>query len=404
MKHFFLYLFLFFLINCENKEKHTLHSNSTLIYTCSMHPQIQNLKPGKCPICFMELTPVTNINKDEKNTISLTDQQILLGNIKTEVLKQKKTESEIILSATLGFDQFKVLSINARVSGRIEKLYWKRLGDHIKKKTPVYDIYSETINNVKQEYILALQKNKLSESGSFKDVESILKSTKNKMILWGMTETQIQYLQKENIPDNIFINTTFYSNYSGYITAFNKSEGDYVKEGETILELTNLSTLWAEAQVYASQIIPLENYPHIYVEIPEINHLQIPGTIVFFNSEINPNTRVYLLRISIQNHKNLLAPGMRASIKLKSNPIDIITIPTNAILKSEKYTSVWIQVAPHTFKNIFIITGNIYNDRIEIISGLNYGDTIVISGAYSLYSEYIFKNGEKAFSTHNHSQ
>ncbi|MDI9357072.1 MAG: efflux RND transporter periplasmic adaptor subunit [Chitinophagaceae bacterium] len=398
MKNCHLYLFLLFFIQCENHENQ--QQNNTTTYTCSMHPQIQQPKPGTCPICFMNLTPVTNTDQEENNTISLSKEQILLGNIKTEILTQKKTEAEIILPAILAFDQMKILSINARTNGRIEKLYWKTLGDHIHKNTPLYDMYSEAINNVKQEYILALQKKKIPESEFVKDIESILSSTKNKMILWGITENQIQDLHKQNTPHNTFINTTFYSSYEGYITQLNKQEGNYVKEGETILELTDLSTLWAEAQVAASRMLSLEKYPNVYVEIPQLHNLQIQGTISFFNPEINPNTRIYILRISIPNHKNLLTPGMQASIKLKSNPIDIMTIPTNAILKNENYTSVWIQIAPQKFKNILITTGNIHGNRTEILSGLQYGDILVISGAYSLYSEYTFKKGEQSLHIH----
>src|SRR5687767_4080206 len=140
MKHLLILLIILFGISCSSKKKEVT-IDSDIYYTCSMDPQVIELKPGKCPICKMPLTPVkksTNGNKDE---IQLSDQQVQLGNIHVDTIRSGTIGNKMVLTATLNTDQSKIAGVSTRLMGRIDKLYFRNTGDYVKKGDKLYDLY-----------------------------------------------------------------------------------------------------------------------------------------------------------------------------------------------------------------------------------------------------------------------
>jgi Cu(I)/Ag(I) efflux system membrane fusion protein len=242
-------VFLFF-ASCRDKKE--TPKDPDIYYTCSMDPQVIAYKPGKCPICHMELTKAKKGNGEKNDEIQLSEQQVQLGNIQTDTIRNGTIGDQLVLAATLNFDQMKSSSVSSRIMGRVEKLYFRNLGDFVKKGAPLYDLYSEELNNAKQEFLLVLDKQRAFVGESVIDYEQLLQSAKNKLFLWGMSEAQVQELAANKKPT---AKTTFYSTATGYITALEIREGDYIMEGGTIVKLADLSSLWAEAQLYCSRIL-----------------------------------------------------------------------------------------------------------------------------------------------------
>ena len=338
----------------------------------------------------MDLKTVTDkVSDSSANAIKLSDQQVQLGNILTDTINSGMLGDKIVLTATLNIDQMKTTSISARVMGRIEKLYFKNMGDYIKKGDRLFDLYSEELNNAKQELILALdQKNTLDNSVI--DFNQLIQSAKYKLLLWGMSEAQIEELVKTK---KTTTTTTFFSTATGYITMLELKEGDYTMEGSTVMRLADLSTVWAEAQVYSSQLSQIDRSGIAEVQIPDMPGKKINGKIEFVNPEINPDTRINLIRVSIPNPDNQLKPGMSAYVFLKSRQHSMLSLPIDAVLRDGKGATVWIQTGRNTYESRMVVAGMETGDRIEIKSGLKSGDIIVTSGAYLINSEYIFKNG-----------
>lgn len=379
---------LLLIISCKSKRELPLDTDS--YYTCSMDPQVVEYKPGKCPICHMELTKVKKSKNENNDEIELSEQQMQLGNIQTDTIRDGTIGDQLVLTATLNFDQMRSTSVSSRVMGRVEKLYFKSLGDHVSAGMPLFDIYSEELNNAKQEYLLVLDKKKVFAGETAIDFDQLMQSAKNKLLLWGMSENQVQELARQKKASPF---TTFYSTASGYITESDILEGDYVMEGGTIVKLADLSTLWAEAQVYTSQLAAIDRNSIAFVQLPDLDGKEIKGRIEFMNPEINPDTRINLIRVSIPNPGNQLRPGMPAYVLLKSPPRKTLTLPIDAVIRNGEGATIWIKTANNTFKSIMVQTGLESDDRIEIRSGLRAGDVVVISGAYLLNSEYIFKKG-----------
>jgi Cu(I)/Ag(I) efflux system membrane fusion protein len=395
MRHVIAIAILFFLVSCKEKKKVALQ-NPDIYYTCSMHPQIMQAEPGNCPICGMKLISVEKKKGADADAIMLSDQQMQLGNIKFDTIGKGIIGDETVLTATLNIDETKTNTVNARISGRIDKLYFKSQGDYISKGQKLYDVYSEELNNAKQEYILALEKQTILDN-SIIDFKQLVQSAKNKLLLWGMSEAQTDELAKTKKASTL---TSFYSTASGYITTLESHEGDYVPMGGTIVRLADLSSLWAEAQVYTSQLSAIDRNGTAIVRLLDLGK-EVSGKIQFVNPEINSDTRINLIRVSITNPGNQLKPGMSVYVVLKNRQLNSLTLPIDAVIRGEKQNSVWIAIDKNSFKNIMVETGIENGDRIEIKSGLKEGDVVVTSGAYLINSEYIFKKGANPMAGHD---
>ncbi len=393
-KIFSVSVLIFLLIACKSDKTkdsgeaaHAGHGET--YYTCSMHPQVMKDKPGDCPICGMALIKATKTTTPDSTGVQLTGQQIQLGNILTDTIRTGMLGGQTVLTATLNIDQSKINAVSARVMGRIERLYFKNLGDYVRKGDKLFDLYSEELNSAKQEYILALEKQKVLDN-SIIDFTVLVQSAKNKLLLWGLTEGQTQELAVKKATTPV---TTFYSPVAGYITTLDIGEGEYTMEGGTIVRLTDLSSLCAEAQVYSSQLSQIDNNAVATVQFPDLPGKQINGRIEFMNPEINSQSRINLLRINVANPGNLLKPGMPAYVTIKGKQQNSLTLPSDAVLRTGNGTSVWVQTGKGFFKNIMVEIGMEEGDRIQIKSGLKTGDIVVIRGAYLLNSEFIFKQG-----------
>ncbi len=380
---------------CKNKNEkapahaeHNMEMNDTY-YTCSMHPQVMQDKPGNCPICGMKLIEANKAVSKDPNEVQLSEQQIQLGNISTDTIRSGMIGDQMVLTATLNADQRKINAVSARVMGRIERLYFKNLGDYVSKGDKLFDIYSEELNNAKQEYILAMEKQKTLDN-TIVDLTALLQSAKNKLLLWGLSETQIQEIAIKKTTTPL---TTFYSPVSGYITTLDIREGEYAMEGGTIVRIADLSTLWAEAQVYTSQLSQIDYNAVASVQFPDLPGKQTIGKIEFMNPEINPQTRITLLRVNVANSGKLLKPGMPAYVIIKGKQVNTLTLPSDAVLRTGTGASVWVQTSNRTYKSRMVVIGMEDGERVEIKSGLQSGDIVVISGAYLLNSEFIFKKG-----------
>jgi Cu(I)/Ag(I) efflux system membrane fusion protein len=396
MKKFILAIsVLLFLLACSNKKVAT---EQDVIYTCSMDPQVVSNKPGNCPICGMQLTPVKKSTAKNNDDLELSDQQIQLGNIQVDTIGRGSIGTALELTGILAQNAAQTASVSARVTGRIEKLYAKTTGDYITKGAPLYELYSEQLNTAKQEYIAALQRRQQFADQNLIDFDELIRSARHKLQLWGMTDGQIKALAAmKQAP----FTTTFYSPESGYVTALNVTEGGYVGEGGSIVELANLSTLWAEAQVYTSQMHQVRAGAAATVIVPG-EPQGIAGRIEFANPEVATDTRINLLRVVIPNPGGRLRPGMSALVGVQTASRNALTLPTDAVIRQQNGATVWVKTGANRFQSRMVTTGLEIEGLVEINSGVKAGDIVVVSGVYLLHSEFVFKRGADPMAGHNH--
>ncbi len=375
--------------NTKNKSEHEGHqSGENVFYTCSMDPQIKEDKPGKCPICHMELTPMKMDNM-ETNEISLSAQQIKLGNITTAAIAESQNSTRETYTGVLTVNQEQLKSIAARAMGRIEKLYFKTPGDYIQKNQAVYQLYSEPIAIVKQDYVTAYKQ--LALPGDFgRNAKNMVESAKQKLLFFGLSQSQIEAIKSNN---DVSPYTTFYSTYSGTVSEIVASEGSYVMEGAAIIKLANLNTLWLETQVNVNYVKSLHIGKTAMVSFPDFPNQATKAKISFINPEINPDSRLLLIRMEVPNPNLLLKPGMQAIVQLAQSNQKGLFIPIDALIRDEKATFIWVEKRHGVFENVMVETGVESNGMIEITSGLDPNKKVVITGAYAVNSEYKFRLG-----------
>jgi Cu(I)/Ag(I) efflux system membrane fusion protein len=385
----FLLFTAFIACNSKNKEDHGKHQpKENVYYSCSMDPQVKEDKPGKCPICHMELTPMKNENS-EINEIALSDQQIKLGNITMQTIGETQNRLEGTYTGVLTINQEKIKTISARAMGRIEKLYFKTTGDYVTKNQPVYVLYSEDIAIAKQDYFTAYKM--LAMPGNYgKNAQNMLSASKQKLLFYGLSNTQIENIKSSN---EVSPYTTFYSTSSGSVSEITATEGGYVMEGSAIIKLADLNSLWLETQVnvnYAKNIKLGQNAKVSFVDYPDKT---INAKIAFINPEINPETRLLLIRMEIPNPNLLLKPGMQAVARLTQSNMKGLFVPVDAVIREENASYIWVEKRHGVFENLMVETGVEANGMIEIISEMDLTKKVVVTGAYAIDSEYKFRKG-----------
>lgn len=396
-KNIFLLLIVLGFGYCTPKEEKT---NSDVYYTCSMDPQVVETKPGNCPICKMPLTPVKKDHSSHEGGLHLSDQQIQLGNIKTDILTEHELGDEMNLTGKLSIDQNKQWSISSRIMGRIDKLYIKNVGETINEGDVVYEIYSEDLNLAAREYKLALDKKSSFKTESV-DMDKIIQSAKNKLKLYGLSENQINKISSADLTIELFKIT---STVSGVVSSVDIREGDYVMEGGSIFHVADYKSLWAEAQVFVDDLSKINEGMKATLFFPGINGKKVEGKISFVNPQLGSGSQINLVRVEVANPDNMLKVGMQVDFSILLNTKTVVALPTDAILLDGKGASVWKKTGHNKFESVMIHTGLETNEYTQILHGLNKGDTIVVSGAYLLNSEYMFKKGANPMEGHDMSK
>jgi Cu(I)/Ag(I) efflux system membrane fusion protein len=375
--------------NTKNKEEQAGNkSKATTFYTCSMDPQVKEDQPGKCPICHMELTPV-KLDESNSNEISLSKQQIQLGNISTQTIAATQSNINQNYTGVLTINQEKIKTVSARAMGQIEKLYVKTIGDYVSKNQPLYSLYSEDIAIAKQDYYTAYKQ--LTMPGDFgKNARNMLQSAKQKLLFFGLTNAQIESIKTAAAVSPY---TIFYSTASGTVSEVLATEGSYAMEGSPIIKLADLNNLWLETQVnvnYAKNLKLGQNASISFTDFPDKT---INAKVSFINPEINPDTRLLLIRMEIPNPNLQFKPGMQAMAKLTQSNVKGLYIPIDAVIREENASYIWLEKKPGIFEVLMVETGVETNGMIEIKSDIDASKKVVITGAYAINSEYKFRKG-----------
>lgn len=354
-----------------------------------MHPQIVQDGPGSCPICGMDLVPAgQNGNEPE---IMLSERQIKLAGIEVDSVRAGGIGGNTFLTGRLTADQELVHSAGSRVPGRIERLYIKETGQPVSKGQPLYTIYSERLLSLQKEYMLAREQ--YLQLGERQDrYASFMEAAKKKLLLYGMTASQIADLAES---ETFSPSVTFLSPASGVVTEIAVSEGQYVAEGSRLYTIGGLSRLWAEAELYPSEASRIKQGEQVQVIVNGFENEPLSGKIVFLAPQYRAGTQILTLRVVIPNPEGRLVPGMQASVVFGEDSTQALVLPTGAVIREEKGSHVWIKTGEGRFAPRMVKTGLESFDKIAITDGLREGDMVVTSGAYLLYSESILKKGQQ---------
>lgn len=366
-------------------------------YTCPMHPQIMNDGPGSCPICKMDLVPVSA--SGGKNELTLSESQIQLANVRTMKINSSGFKTSKILNGRLMADENRSEIISSRYAGRIDRLFIKETGRQVSKGQALYQIYSEQLQTLQQDYLLQLKQ--VAAFPSEKIYQSMRDAAKNKLRLFGYTDAQIQALNQGTALKPLL---TVYSRSSGIVKELNISEGQYLSEGSQVMKLESFDQLWLEIDIYPSEIQEIKTGTKVNFIVNGIQTKEQSAIIDFISPEMNASTQILKARAVVSN-SGLMQPGMQVSVFLpKAEVTSALSLPLEAVIRDERGAHVWVKTGENTFSPKMVITGDEDQDRILIVSGLENTNEVVISGAYLLSSEFILKKGVNLMSGHDMSK
>jgi len=282
------------------------------VWTCSMHPQIRLRKPGKCPICFMDLIPIaTEDGVVGERQITFSEEALKLMEIQTTLVERKFVEAEIRMVGKIDYDETRVKNITAWVHGRIDRLYVDFTGITVSKGDHMVDLYSPELISAQAELLQALK-----AAGSIKDSTSelmkrttlaTLEAARDKLRLLGLARAQIDKIESSEAP---VTHITIYSPMGGTVIHKHATEGMYVNTGTPIYTLADLSRLWVKLDAYESDLSWIRYGQEVEFSTEAYPGQVFKGKISFRDPILNAKTRTVKVRVNVDNPDGKLKPGM----------------------------------------------------------------------------------------------
>lgn len=383
---------------------HSASSHQAIVYTCSMHPQIIRDKPGNCPICGMTLVKkVTDNHAKEdhnlENVIKPTD-NFIVGKFQTTTAVDSILSGEINLPGIIAYDPNSAVNIAAKISGRLEKMYVNFKYQRINKGQRLFDLYSPELLTEQENFIYLITND--SEN------HSIIEASKQKLLLYGMTQNQISALtnsKKANpkiaiySPSNGIVmgtetmvtpSNSAMQNMNNSTERLELKEGNYVKKGEVVFKLVNTDKVWGIFNITqeSSSLIKVNQAIKITSELN--GEESIEAKINFIETQFNAADRTNRIRVYLNNKTLNLPIGLRLQGIIKTKSISGIWVQKKALVSTGNKKIAFIKLQ-NGFKATPVKTGFEINEYIQIITGISVKDTIAKNAQYLIDSESFIK-------------
>ena len=383
------------------------HAVKTL-YTCSMHPFIIKDKPGTCPICGMELikkidsAPAAGLvqtaeqkqQADMLGHVSLSPTQRVMANVATVAVKQSALNKEINAVGIVQYDQSRQAKVTAWIAGRIDQLHVNTVGSFVTRDKPVAELYSPDLLATQQEYLLAVRSRDQLKSSPIQSIsqngEGLVTSAKQRLMLFGVKESQIAELEKAGKPN---IRLPIYTPQSGIVIEKMVQQGQYVNIGEVLFNVADLSSVWVEIEVYENEFPNVRIGQQVEIQSQSYPGKPFTGRVSFIYPFLDPKTRTVKARVEMPNPGMKLKPDMFVKALIRVPLGMAVVVPVTAVMDSGKRQTVWVETSPGMFEPRDVQVGQQTDDKVQILSGLKQGDKVAVSGAYLIDSESQLKGG-----------
>lgn len=368
--------------NNTSEYQHTEEESKDQIWTCSMHPSVRQNEPGDCPICGMDLIPLDEAGGEgdvlSEDAISMSATAMKLAQVSTTKVERKAVEKDIRLTAKIQEDERLNYAQTAHFPGRVENLRVNYVGEYVRKGQVVAVLYSPELLTAQEELLQAYQG---------KDNQpQLFEASKEKLKNWKLTDAQIESIIASGKPKEQF---ELRADYSGYVTEKKVKEGDYVKLGQSLFEVNNLSRVWVLFDVYERDIPFVKVGSEVNFTISSFPNEEFSGKINFIDPSLNPQSRVAKARAEIQNVDGKLKPEMlvKGNIQYERNAEPAIIVPKSAVMWTGKRSVVYVK--ENTEKGVSFVMRNVnlglsLNDAFVIESGLEEGEEIAVQGVFSI--------------------
>jgi membrane fusion protein, copper/silver efflux system len=354
-------------------------------YTCSMHPSVKQNTPGKCPICGMNLTPVTK-EQQEQGVVLIDDARRQLIGVRTAPVVEGPLQRSFRAVGQITYDESAITDVNLKVHGWITKLFVSQTGQKVTRGQPLFLLYSPDLFSAEQDFLLANQGATSGAAGGASPtrMEMLGRAARQRLHLMGLSDAQIDAVAKKGAPSE---SIAIPSPASGFVIEKNVVDGASVDAGMRLYRIAALNKVWVEAEVYEADL------PHVHVgQTASVTLDYLPGhaydaKITYIAPYLEPTSRTGRVRVELANKDLELRPGMYASVILATEPVTRVQVPAAAVVYTGPRRLVFVDLGEGRFRPQEVKVGTEANGMYEVLSGLAPGDTVATSGVFLIAAE-----------------
>lgn len=403
------------LVPVEEESEHSKHEGmkmeekkegrKILYWQDPMHPQYKSDKPGKAPDCGMDLVPVYEEEKVSEEmpvgTVKISPEKQQLIGVKFGEAKYMHLTKTLRTVARLTYDETKIAQIHTKIDGWVDKVFIDFEGKYVKKGEPLISVYSPELVSTQEEFLLAEKAKKYLGDSSVetiaKGAESLYETTKKRLLLWDITEQQIEEIRKKGEPIK---NLIIYSPITGFVIKRNVYEKQRITPDTELYMIADLSTIWALADIYEYEIPMVKLNQEALLELPYFPGEKFKGRLTYIYPELDPTTRTLKVRLEFKNSDFKLKPDMYANVEIKIDYGEQLTVPEEALLDSGDRKYVFVYRGDGYFEPREVKIGLKIDEYYSILEGLSAGEKIVTSGNFLIDSESQLKAAISSMAGH----
>ncbi len=351
-------------------------------YTCSMHPSVKSATPGTCPICAMDLVPVTK-QEVRSGTILVDARRRQLIGVTIGKAQRRKLTRTIRAAAKVTYDETRLTDVTLKLDAWIGELDANFVGAPVSKGGPLFSVYSPQLVSAQQEYLESWRRRR--DAG-----DALVRAARQRLLLWDIDAAQIKSLEQRGTTQRYL---PILSPIDGTVIEKRVVAGGAMKAGTQLLRLADLSHVWVEGQVYEYELSLVKPGMSAEVILPDTPGQSFKTTLTYVDPYLDPNTRTARVRVELPNPNGLLRPDTYAHIHLHVELGERLVVPESAVLYAGHSRVVFVDLGEGRLQPRKIKTGERNGDWIEVLEGVAEGESVVTSGNFLIAAESKLKSG-----------
>jgi membrane fusion protein, copper/silver efflux system len=355
-------------------------------YTCSMHPSVKQPGPGKCPICGMDLVPVTKAQQAEGVVLIDNARRQLIG-VRTSPVIEGPFRSSFHAVGHVAYDESAFTDVNLKVRGFITKLLVNETGQRVARGQTLFTLYSPELYAAEQDFLLA---NKNAMPSSTQDdagaprALSFARAARKRLNLLGLSDAQIDGIAAQGEPQE---NTAIASPAAGFVIEKDVVEGASVDAGMRLFRIAALNKVWVEADVYEADLAHVRVGQPAKITLDYLPDHAYDAKVSYVYPYLETGARTGRVRIELANQELELRPGMYANVELASDLGSRVQVPASAIVYTGPRRLVFVDLGDGRFRPQEVHVGTEAGGMFEVLDGLKAGDVVATSGVFLIAAE-----------------
>jgi membrane fusion protein, copper/silver efflux system len=335
-------------------------------------------KPGKSPFMDMQLVPVYADERAQSGAVKVNSNVtqslgIRLGKVTSEVI-----QPQLSAVGSVAFDEHLLQLVQARVTGYIARLYVKAPLEHVRRGQPLADITAPEWQQAAGEYAALL-----GDDSEY--AKTIRTAARHKLVVLGIPESAIANLERNRTATPTM---TIFAPLDGVISELGVREGAAFMAGATLFRINGLRSVWVNAQVPEAQRYLISPNSAVTARATGWPGASFTGRLDAVLPAVDATTRTMMLRAVLDNTGGKLAPGMFVSLDVKGTAAAAqLIVPSEAVITTGQRKVVILARSDGSFDAVNITTGAETDRKTAILSGLQEGQSIVLSGQFLIDSE-----------------